>query len=88
VQKLLAGNKEFIAETKDVQFVALGKGDARKRKGKNDGAKEELLVLTDKTINKYDFTYDDSDRILIKARDESHRFANAYRKKQMSKEWK
>jgi excinuclease ABC subunit C len=88
VQKLLASNKEFMAEAKDIQFVALGKGDARKRKGKNDGAKEELLVLTDKVVKHYDFTYDDSDRILIKARDESHRFANAYRKKQMQKEWK
>ncbi|MBP7062107.1 hypothetical protein KA037_05435 [Patescibacteria group bacterium] len=77
-----------MAEAKDIQFVALGKGDARKRKGKNDGAKEELLVLTDKVVKHYDFTYDDSDRILIKARDESHRFANAYRKKQMQKEWK
>lgn len=33
-------------------------------------------------------TYDQADKILLKARDEAHRFANAYRKKQMSKERK
>ena len=32
--------------------------------------------------------YDDADRILLQLRDEAHRFANAYRQKQMSKEWK
>lgn len=30
--------------------------------------------------------YDDADRILTALRDEAHRFANAYRKKQMSSE--
>lgn len=30
--------------------------------------------------------YDDADRILTSLRDEAHRFANAYRKKQMSRE--
>lgn len=32
--------------------------------------------------------YDEVDKLLISARDEAHRFANAYRKKQMSKEFK
>jgi excinuclease UvrABC nuclease subunit len=32
--------------------------------------------------------YDDADKILIKLRNEAHRFANVYRQKQMSKEWK
>ena len=31
--------------------------------------------------------YDDADRLITQLRDEAHRFANAYRKKQMSKEW-
>lgn len=30
--------------------------------------------------------YDDADRRLLELRDEAHRFANAYRKKQMSQE--
>lgn len=52
------------------------------------GASEELLVLRNKDIKTHTLQYDDSDRILIKVRDEAHRFANAYRKKQMSQEWK
>lgn len=35
-----------------------------------------------------DLCYDDADRILLQLRDEAHRFANAYRQKQMSGEWK
>jgi excinuclease UvrABC nuclease subunit len=31
--------------------------------------------------------YDQADKIFLKARDEAHRFANSYRKKQMSKEF-
>ena len=30
--------------------------------------------------------YDDADRLMTQLRDEAHRFANAYRKKQMSNE--
>jgi len=119
-----------------VQFVSLGKGDARKRSGKTAGAKEELFVLKSVTsslpavgreqttarpvsatgrsigdikqnnlytsplpivsgsskwqykIIQYSLSYDESDKILTKIRDEAHRFANAYRKKQMSKERK
>jgi excinuclease UvrABC nuclease subunit len=33
-------------------------------------------------IEENDFIYDDADKILIKLRDEAHRFANSYRKKQ------
>jgi excinuclease UvrABC nuclease subunit len=32
--------------------------------------------------------YDHADSLLVHIRDEAHRFANAYRKKQMSKERK
>ena len=35
-------------------------------------------------IQSIDMIYDQSDKILIKARDEAHRFANSYREKQMS----
>lgn len=31
--------------------------------------------------------YDQADKIVLKARDEAHRFANFYRKQQMSKEF-
>jgi len=40
------------------------------------------------TIREEKMIYDEADKILIQARNEAHRFANAYRKKQMSKEFK
>lgn len=88
VQKLIQTWKIHPDVIQQTQFVGLGKGDARKRSGKNAGAKEELLVLSRNTIQAYPLSYDESDKILITTRDEAHRFANAYRKKQMSKEWK
>jgi len=124
VGKLIQAGKIHPDVVQNTQFVWLGKGYARKRAGKNAGAKEELLVLksviarerpifnkawgSDRgnpehkewiassqsssqwqyIIQKHDLIYDESDKILLIARDESHRFANAYRKKQMSKEWK
>ena len=39
-------------------------------------------------IHEIAMTYDQADKIFLKARDEAHRFANSYRKKQMSKEFK
>jgi excinuclease UvrABC nuclease subunit len=71
-----------------VQFAGLGKGDARKRSGKNKGEKEVLYVLEQKGNMQYTtLSYDQADHLLTTIRDEAHRFANAYRKKQMSKEW-
>ncbi len=70
-------------------FVALGKGDARTKKWRQAGAVEEIYwydqhmeILSHKLI------YDQTDRILTQLRDEAHRFANRYRKKQMSDEVK
>lgn len=88
VQKLIQANKIHPDVIQQTQFVWLGKWDARKRAGKNAGAKEELLVLYENKVNNFQLLYDESDKILITTRDESHRFANAYRKKQMSKERK
>jgi excinuclease UvrABC nuclease subunit len=71
-----------------VQFAGLGKGDARNRSGKNRGEKEVLYVLEPKGNIQYTtLSYDQADQLLTTIRDEAHRFANAYRKKQMSKEW-
>jgi excinuclease UvrABC nuclease subunit len=39
-------------------------------------------------IQSKEVEYDDVDRIMLTLRDEAHRFANKYRKKQMSMEWK
>jgi excinuclease UvrABC nuclease subunit len=44
-------------------------------------------VLADGHIDEYEFVYDHADGLLIQLRDEAHRFANSYRKKQMSMEF-
>ena len=49
---------------------------------------ETIYSLDSKlSIHEQAMVYDSADKILLQARDEAHRFANAYRKKQMSKEW-
>ncbi|MFA7298697.1 MAG: hypothetical protein WC010_03575 [Candidatus Absconditabacterales bacterium] len=50
---------------------------------------EIIYRLDDKLkIHEIPMVYDQADKILLKARDEAHRFANSYRKKQMSQERK
>lgn len=91
-----------------VQFVSLGKWDARKSWQKIKGEKEKLYVLqyhsntsdpltslvadshlhSEWHIVSYEFQYDEVDRILLRLRDEAHRFANVYREKQQSMELK
>ncbi len=65
----------------------------------NGGEPEDLRNLNNKIteiiyrldsnlkIHGIDMAYDQADKIFLKARDEAHRFANNYRKKQMSKEF-
>lgn len=84
-----------------VQFASLGKGDARKSWQKIKGEKEKLYVLKAKELKgeytkmidsvqfqiiDYEFQYDEVDRVLLRLRDEAHRFANSYREKQQSME--
>jgi len=88
VVKKLLQNKDFHEQTKDVCFVGLGKWDARKRSGKNKWHDEKIWFFNDGKIQGIDLVYDHADSLLVHIRDEAHRFANAYRKKQMSKEWK
>jgi excinuclease UvrABC nuclease subunit len=101
VKKLLESwtiDKELLNK---VQFASLGKGDARKSWQKIKGEKEKLYVLKAKEqkgekaktidgvmlwIVDYEFQYDEVDRVLLRLRDEAHRFANSYREKQQSME--
>lgn len=54
-----------------------------------DIVSEKIYYLNEKlNIHNYDMVYDQADKIFLKARDEAHRFANSYRKKQMSQERK
>ncbi|MBP6086309.1 hypothetical protein KA478_03935 [Patescibacteria group bacterium] len=53
------------------------------------GEKEAIYRYeNDWKIASKELEYDDVDRLVTSLRDEAHRFANAYRKKQMSMEWK
>lgn len=71
------------------QFASLEKGDARRRSARAWGATETLHVLADDgNILSKNCIYDQADKLLFSLRDEAHRFANVYRKKRMSKEWK
>ena len=78
--------KEII---NNVQFCALWKWEARKKssiwnksKKNEDTIWEKLYVWNNWIIEEYDLIYDDADKILVKLRDEAHRFSNSYRKKQ------
>ena len=67
-----------------VDFVSLGKWVARHTGGKLKWEKEKIFKFNDSLeIQQIDLDYDQADKILVKIRDEAHRFCNAYRKEQM-----
>lgn len=68
-----------------VDFVSLGKWVARHTGWKLKWEKEKIFKFNDSLeIQQIDLDYDQADKILVKIRDEAHRFCNAYRKEQMS----
>jgi excinuclease UvrABC nuclease subunit len=74
---------------KTTTFISLGKGKARKESAKAQGETEVIYYFDhDANIAEIPLRYDTADLVLTKIRDESHRFANQYRTKRMSKEWK
>ncbi|AHB41844.1 excinuclease ABC subunit C [candidate division SR1 bacterium RAAC1_SR1_1] len=94
IKELLEEEPAFQEIFDKVVFVGLGKGAARKTT--NIGKQKFGEDITEKIysfdaslkIKEIKIIYDDADKLLIKLRNEAHRFANAYRQKQMSKEWK
>ena len=67
-----------------VDFVSLGKWVARYTWWKLKWEKEKIFKFNDSLeIQQIDLDYDQADKILVKIRDEAHRFCNAYRKEQM-----
>lgn len=72
----------------NTQFISIGKGGARRSGSKIKWEKEQLYVLDSDwyVIKVYNLIYDEKDRLLVKLRDEAHRFANSYRKKQLQQE--
>ncbi len=92
IKKLIPTRKNHLSQ---IDIIALGKGKARKRSKKNtyqhigEIMRKKVYIFDENmSIKTLPMTYDEADKILLKARDEAHRFANAYRKKQMSKELK
>lgn len=102
IVKKLCKNPKRKEIVNQIDIISLGKGEARNKSNiwKNIRRDADLSRLNEKVSEKiYYFdsklnikhqamVYDQADKILLKARDEAHRFANTYRKKQMSKEFK
>ena len=86
ILKELLKEERFQQVFKQVDFVSLWKWVARKTAWKIKWEKEKIFYFdSDAKIKSIDLTYDQSDKILVKLRDEAHRFANSYRKSQMKK---
>ncbi len=84
--------KDFLQENwfkkifDKVDFVSLGKWSARKTWWKIKWEKEKIFYFdSEMRIQNIDLKYDQSDKTIVKLRDEAHRFANSYRKTQMKK---
>lgn len=78
-----------------IDIISLGKWEARNKSKigttgkKSEKIGERIFVFDDRLhIKETPLVYDQADKILTKARNEAHRLANSYRKKQMSKERK
>jgi excinuclease UvrABC nuclease subunit len=86
ILKELLGQERFQSIYAKVDFVSLGKWVARKTWWKLKWEKEKIFRFDDSfKIQQIDLDYDQADKILVKVRDEAHRFANSYRKEQMKK---
>lgn len=95
VKKLYDQNPSFRSIFEKVDFVSLGKGEARKRSSIGKQSRRNMLDLVGEKIYRFDedfniieipLEYDQADKLLVKLRDEAHRFSNAYRKQQMKGE--
>jgi excinuclease UvrABC nuclease subunit len=95
VKTLYEENENFRQLFETIDFVALGKGEARKKSAIGSRSARSLTEVVGERIYRFDenwdiveipLTYDQADRLLLKLRDEAHRFSNYYRKQQMKKE--
>lgn len=81
-------------------IVGIAKGDARnqshigsftkkEKKHKTDTIREIFLIVDKQgRLIEHPCQYTPGEKLLLKARNEAHRFANRYRTKQMSMEWR
>jgi excinuclease ABC subunit C len=95
VKTLYDENEIFRQLFQTVDFIALGKGEARKKSAIGARSVRSSGTIVGERIYRFDknrniieipLTYNQADRLLLKLRDEAHRFSNAYRKQQMKKE--
>ncbi len=85
LKKLIKTSQKFSNIFNKVDFISIWKWKAKVSK-----KDKEKIYYFDCNFNIREKTmiYDDADKVLLKLRDESHRFANRYRKKKMSKKRK
>jgi len=86
---------EQIRQT--VDFIALWKwearqtasiGNASRRDNQHDIAETIYKQHSERWLLEKKLIYDEADQLIVRCRNEAHRFANRYRKKQMSQERK
>ncbi len=84
IKQLYDKNSKFKKIFENIDFISIGKWEARERKGKLDWKWEKIYLLTDDLqIHSLNIDYKAlEDKLLLKLRDEAHRFANKYRKHQ------
>ncbi len=93
IKKMMKESADWEKTLSHMDIISLGKGEARKKtniwKTSTKGLVGEKIYRFDEGLHMQvqDLVYDEVDKILTSARDEAHRFANSYRKKQMSKEF-
>lgn len=94
ILKQLLQEDRFKHIFEQVDFVSLWKWVARKTAWKIKWEKEKIFYfdkssykLNNFKIKSIDLDYDQADRLLVKIRDEAHRFSNSYRKNQMKKDF-
>ena len=103
VKPSLQGTKQSALLEK-MDIISLWKWAARKKSNIGKASSKQLAASSNMkksvvsetvyyfdsklNIHGQDLIYDEVDKVLLKARDEAHRFANAYRKKQMEREFK
>lgn len=89
LKRLFDEDKKLRKMLSKIDFISIWKGKSRTRWWKLSWEVERIYRLEkDFQIKEIELQYDDTDKILIKLRDEAHRFANEYRKKQMQNDFK
>lgn len=91
IKEIYFENEKFKNLFEKIQFISIWKWSARKAGWKLKWEKEKIYFFNNNFEIEYkEMIYDESDLLLIKLRDEAHRFSNRLRKIRMKNEiiWK